>query len=225
MRPSCSRSLAPPSQSRGSLTSDSSSTSATSSGYCAEATEGNDDTDSSEDDYHDAVEEVAHDDSFGEGDEGSTEPMESSADSADAKVAMKPKRQRRKRIPDSPNKKFSVWSFIKNNIGKDFAKSPLPVNLNEPMSLLQRLAEQMLYSDLLYRASRTSEDLEQMCLLGAFAVSVTQGSISRSGKPFNPLLGETFECDRTEDYGWWAVAEQVSRLPRSWRWDGKLLAA
>ena len=205
MRPSCSCSLAPPSQSRGSLTSASSSNSSTSSGYCAEV---NDDTDSSEDDYHDAVEEVAPDDSF-DGAEGTTEPMESSADSS---VVTKPKRQRRKRVPDSANMPFRVWSFIKNNIGKDFAKSPLPVNLNEPMSLLQRLAEQMLYSDLLYRASRTSEDLEQMCLLGAFAVSVTQGSISRSGKPFNPLLGETFECDRTEDYGWWAIAEQVSRL-------------
>ena len=81
-------------------------------------------------------------------------------------------------MPDSANKKFSVWSFIKNNIGKDFAKSPLPVNLNEPLSLLQRLAEQMLYSELLDKASRTTDDLEQMCLLGAFAVSVTQGGDS-----------------------------------------------
>ena len=54
-----------------------------------------------------------------------------------------------------------------------------------------------------------------MCLLGAFAASVTQGSITRSSKPFNPLLGETYECDRTEDYGWWAVAEQVSSHARS----------
>ena len=190
------------------MTSASSSSSSTSSGYCAEV---NDDTDSSEDDYHDAVEEVAPDDSFGEGDnEGTTEPMESSADSVDAAATIKPKRQRRKRVPDSANKKLSVWSFIKNNIGKDFAKSPLPVNLNEPLSLLQRLAEQMIYSELLHKASRTPDDLEQMCLLGAFAVSLTQGSVTRATKPFNPLLGETYECDRTDDYGWWAVAEQVS---------------
>ena len=31
----------------------------------------------------------------------------------------------------------------------------------------------------------------------------------RTGKPFNPLLGETFECDRTEDLGWRSFAEQV----------------
>ena len=161
MGPSCSCSLAPPSQSRGSLTSEatSSSNSSTSSGYCAEV---NDDTDSSEDDYHDAVEEVAPDDDDDavDGNEATTEPMESSADSSTVAVATKPrqKRQRRKRIPDSPNLKFSVWSFIKNNIGKDFAKSPLPVNLNEPLSLLQRMVEQMLYSELLYKG-RYSNDI------------------------------------------------------------------
>jgi len=31
----------------------------------------------------------------------------------------------------------------------------------------------------------------------------------RTGKPFNPLLGETFEFDRTEDLGWRSLAEQV----------------
>ena len=135
MRPSCSCSLAPPSQSRGSLTSASSSNSSTSSGYCAEV---NDDTDSSEDDYHDAVEEVVPDDSV----DGTTEAMVSSADSSSVAVIAKSKRQRRKRVPDRAKGSFSVWTFIKNNIGKDFAKSPLPVNLNEPLSLLQRLAEQ-----------------------------------------------------------------------------------
>ena len=32
---------------------------------------------------------------------------------------------------------------------------------------------------------------------------------TRNGKPFNPLLGETFECDRMEDLGWRCIAEQV----------------
>jgi oxysterol-binding protein 1 len=30
---------------------------------------------------------------------------------------------------------------------------------------------------------------------------------------FNPLLNETFECDRLDDYGWRSVAEQVSHHP------------
>lgn len=32
----------------------------------------------------------------------------------------------------------------------------------------------------------------------------------RTGKPFNPLLGETFECDRMEDLGWRSISEQVN---------------
>ena len=35
----------------------------------------------------------------------------------------------------------------------------------------------------------------------------------RTAKPFNPLLGETYECDRTEDRGWRCISEQVSHHP------------
>lgn len=36
-------------------------------------------------------------------------------------------------------------------------------------------------------------------------------NIFRTGKPFNPLLGETFECDRMEDLGWRSISEQVNK--------------
>lgn len=35
----------------------------------------------------------------------------------------------------------------------------------------------------------------------------------RTAKPFNPLLGETYECDRSDDMGWRCVTEQVSHHP------------
>jgi len=35
----------------------------------------------------------------------------------------------------------------------------------------------------------------------------------RTGKPFNPLLGETYECDRSDDLGWKCITEQVSHHP------------
>ena len=208
--PQPSSSLPPPSQSRGSLSSTCSSL-VTSSGYCADIT-GGINSGTSDDDYHDAVEEVS------EG-QGTTKQVASSENSSNENAVIKMEapdlqRQRRKRIPDSADKKFSIWSFIKNNIGKDFARTPLPVYFSEPLSLLQRLVEQMLSSELLYKASQTSDNLEQMCLIGAFAVSVTQAAISRKTKSFNPLLGETFECDRTDDCGWKAIAEQVRHLDR-----------
>lgn len=35
----------------------------------------------------------------------------------------------------------------------------------------------------------------------------------RVAKPFNPLLGETYECDRSADMGWKLISEQVSHHP------------
>ncbi|KXJ05174.1 Oxysterol-binding protein-related protein 1, partial [Exaiptasia diaphana] len=48
--------------------------------------------------------------------------------------------------------------------------------------------------------------------IAAFAVSATSSNLERVGKPFNPLLGETYELVR-EDLGFKLVAEQVSHHP------------
>ena len=40
---------------------------------------------------------------------------------------------------------FSLWSIMKNCIGKDLSKIPLPVNFSEPLSMLQRLGEEYEY--------------------------------------------------------------------------------
>lgn len=45
---------------------------------------------------------------------------------------------RRVRVPDKPNISLNLWSVIKSFIGKDLTKVPLPVNFNEPLSMLQR---------------------------------------------------------------------------------------
>ena len=50
-------------------------------------------------------------------------------------------------------------------------------------------------------------------LVAAFSVSPYAATYYRAGqKPFNPLLGETYECIR-EDKGWSFVSEQVSHHP------------
>ena len=52
-----------------------------------------------------------------------------------------------------------------------------------------------------------------MTLVAAFAVSAYGYCTARAGhKPFNPLLGETFECIR-DDKGFKYIAEQVSHHP------------
>ncbi|KAB0790728.1 hypothetical protein PPYR_15720 [Photinus pyralis] len=121
--------------------------------------------------------------------------------------------QRRTRVPDKPNYPLNLWSIMKNCIGKDLSKIPMPVNFSEPLSMLQRLTEDYEYAEILDVAARCTDPYEQLAHVAAFTVSSYATTSVRTGKPFNPLLGETFECDRTDDLGWRAISEQVSHHP------------
>ncbi|XP_040170388.1 oxysterol-binding protein 1 isoform X2 [Anopheles arabiensis] len=122
-------------------------------------------------------------------------------------------RKRRTRVPDKPNYPLNLWSIIKNCIGKDLSKIPMPVNFNEPLSMLQRLTEDFEYSEILDKAAQAKDTCEQLAYVTAFTVSSYSTTSNRTGKPFNPLLGETYECDRTDDLGWRCINEQVSHHP------------
>uniref|UniRef100_A0AAR2LAJ3 Oxysterol-binding protein n=1 Tax=Pygocentrus nattereri TaxID=42514 RepID=A0AAR2LAJ3_PYGNA len=126
-----------------------------------------------------------------------------------------PQGQRRTFLPSpSPNtSNISLWNILRNNIGKDLSKVAMPVQLNEPLNTLQRLCEELEYSELLDRAAQTQDMFERMVYIATFAVSGYASSYYRAGgKPFNPVLGETYECDRP-DKGFRFVAEQVSHHP------------
>ena len=110
-------------------------------------------------------------------------------------------RQRRSKVPEKPDISFSLWSIMKNSIGKDLSKIPIPVNFSEPLSFLQRLAEDFAYSEVLDKAAACTDDYEQLAYVAAFTVSSYCCTAVRAGKPFNPLLGETYELDRREDMG------------------------
>lgn len=113
--------------------------------------------------------------------------------------------------PSSSN--VSLWNILRNNIGKDLSKVAMPVELNEPLNTLQRLCEELEYSELLDKAARLPSALERMVYVAAFAVSAYASSYFRAGsKPFNPVLGETYECIR-EDKGFQFFSEQVSHHP------------
>ncbi|XP_060937282.1 oxysterol-binding protein-related protein 3 isoform X2 [Limanda limanda] len=123
--------------------------------------------------------------------------------------------QRRSCLPSpSPNSStVSLWNILRNNIGKDLSKVAMPVQLNEPLNTLQRLCEELEYSELLDRAANTQDPFERMVYIATFVVSGYASSYYRTGgKPFNPLLGETYESDRP-DKGFRFVAEQVSHHP------------
>lgn len=123
--------------------------------------------------------------------------------------------QRRSCLPSpSPNNStISLWHILRNNIGKDLSKVAMPVQLNEPLNTLQRLCEELEYSELLDRAASTQDPFERMVYIATFVVSGYASSYYRTGgKPFNPVLGETYECERP-DRGFRFLAEQVSHHP------------
>ncbi|XP_065548230.1 oxysterol-binding protein 2 isoform X1 [Lathamus discolor] len=124
-----------------------------------------------------------------------------------------PKKRRRSRIPDKPNYSLNLWSIMKNCIGKELSKIPMPVNFNEPLSMLQRLTEDLEYHELLDKAAKCESSTEQMCFVAAFSVSSYSTTVHRTAKPFNPLLGETYELDRLEELGFRSLCEQVSHHP------------
>ena len=40
-----------------------------------------------------------------------------------------------------PKEKLNIWKLMRDLIGKDLSKFAVPVYLNEPLSMLQRLSE------------------------------------------------------------------------------------
>lgn len=97
-------------------------------------------------------------------------------------------------------------------VGKDMTKMTLPVSFNEPTSLLYRCGEDMEYADLLDLAADRADSIERLLYVAAFAASEYASTIGRVAKPFNPLLGETFEYVRP-DKNYRFFIEQVSHHP------------
>uniref|UniRef100_A0A671LCG0 Oxysterol-binding protein n=1 Tax=Sinocyclocheilus anshuiensis TaxID=1608454 RepID=A0A671LCG0_9TELE len=111
------------------------------------------------------------------------------------------------------NSHIGILSILYNNIGKDLSRVSMPVALNEPLSLLQRVSEELEYSELLDIANHTDDPFERMVYVAVFSISgYAWASWRNRYKPFNPVLGETYENVR-EDHGFRYIAEQVSHHP------------
>ncbi|CAI7745324.1 unnamed protein product [Closterium sp. NIES-54] len=133
---------------------------------------------------------------------------------------------RRVKLPDpeEEEKPLSLWSVLKECMGKDMFKVSLPVSFNEPLSSSQKYLEMLEYSWLLDRAAeygRRGNRLMRAAHVAAFAVSRYSGNDGRMHKPFNPLLGETTEGDYP-DKGIRYISESVVHYPPmiAWHVDG-----
>ena len=112
----------------------------------------------------------------------------------------------------------SLIGFLRKNVGKDLSSISMPVSANEPTSLLQRVAEQLEYSALLNAADAVPDSDTsgaRISYVAAFAASLLSNARMKERairKPFNPLLGETYEL-LAPDAGFRFLAEKVSHRP------------
>ncbi|XP_062003546.1 oxysterol-binding protein-related protein 3A-like [Rosa rugosa] len=103
------------------------------------------------------------------------------------------------------------WKVMQKYVGADVTSMvTLPVLIFEPMTMLQKMAELMEYSHLLDLADECEDPYMQLVYSASFFISVYY-AFQRTWKPFNPILGETYEM--VNHGGITFVAEQVSHHP------------
>lgn len=58
----------------------------------------------------------------------------------------------------------------------------MPVTFNEPLTMLERAAEELEYFTLLDQAAQSTDPVERMCYVAAFAMSAYACTKNRSGR-------------------------------------------
>ncbi|KAI4354503.1 hypothetical protein L6164_003357 [Bauhinia variegata] len=105
----------------------------------------------------------------------------------------------------------SHWKMMQKYIGSDITSMvTLPVIIFEPMTMVQKMTELMEYSYLLDMANECEDPYMRLVYASSFFISVYYG-LQRTWKPFNPILGETYEM--VNHGGITFIAEQVSHHP------------
>lgn len=95
----------------------------------------------------------------------------------------------RDRLPITTDNRppMSLWAILKNSIGKDLTKISFPVFFNEPTSMLQRMAEDVEFTECLDKAAAEADSAKRVAFVAAFAISNYSSTIGRISKPFNPM--------------------------------------
>ena len=86
----------------------------------------------------------------------------------------------------------------------------MPVYFNDPTSLLQKCATAQEYNYLIDMAVKEMDPVKRHALVAVHSVSTLTLCEKSTTKPFNPLLGETYEFVN-DDFEY--LSEQVSHHP------------
>ncbi|XP_068654871.1 oxysterol-binding protein-related protein 3A-like [Aristolochia californica] len=105
----------------------------------------------------------------------------------------------------------NYWKMMQKYIGADITSMViLPVIIFEPMTMIQKMAELMEYSHLLDLADKCEDPYMRLVYASTWAISV-YFAYQRTWKPFNPILGETYEM--VNHGGMTFISEQVGHHP------------
>jgi hypothetical protein len=112
---------------------------------------------------------------------------------------------------NAPDQPFRLWTVLKELIGKDISRVSMPVQINCPLSGLQLTIEREAHNlEFITKASQETDSLKRLATIAVFSVVRSILFKDRVMKPFNSLLGETYELV-TPTYR--LIAEQVSHHP------------
>jgi len=115
-----------------------------------------------------------------------------------------------------------LWDFIKQLPGqmleiKELTNFSLPVTLFEPRSYLQRLTDCFIFPIFLLNAAKTTDPVERLKNVITFLLAGLHNTAGQK-KPFNPILGETYQAifgkSKIEVY-----VEQISHHPPITAWQ------
>jgi len=123
----------------------------------------------------------------------------------------------------------SMWDLVKkigSNLleGKDLVSVSLPVYLFEPRSFLHRVSDNWaMYHQFLFKAAEEKDPVRRLALVIAFSISGLHQTATCL-KPFNPILGETYEAEyrhQNPNLNAEVYVEQISHHPPITAWEMK----
>lgn len=115
-----------------------------------------------------------------------------------------------------------VWDLIKQigqslTQGISLTRVAIPVHIAEPRSYLEMICDGWCYAPIfLKQAALESDPVERMKLVVTFAVAGLSNTCTPK-KPFNPIIGETFEASFEDDT--LIFCEQTSHHPPITNWE------
>ena len=105
-------------------------------------------------------------------------------------------------------------NIVKEMIISVTQNKPAPVYFNEPLSICQKQCEKFFYLDLLKKVSLENKNKSlQLAYISAFIIGEIFLGLNRNLKPFNAIIGETYEFyDNKNEFRYYS--EQVSHNPQ-----------